>query len=420
MGLKAGYKQTDVGLLPEAWDARPLAMLSSLIPSGVYGEERARAGLTAFRVATTTHIDDDDSWNDREMRIRYFTSDQLARYTPAVGDLIVVKSSGSAASIKSGKIGRVGANQAGTFVFSNFLMLLRPVHCESTFLYYYLTSFSVKRLRPSLVEASTYPNIRIGEYMDLRIPLPPLPEQRAIAGALGDVDALLSSLTQLIAKKRDLKQAVLQQLLTGKTRLPGFSGEWEEKRLGEVAALIKGRGLSKAQVCAAGTRPCVLYGELFTTYGRVITEVASKTTDEDGLPSQAGDVLVPGSTTTTGIDLATASALLQGGVALGGDINVIRQRARSFDPVFLAYYLTHVMRWAIAELAQGITIIHLYGRDLATLTLRIPGMAEQATIAAVLSDMDAELAGVEQRLAKTRALKQGMMQELLTGRTRLV
>jgi type I restriction enzyme S subunit len=129
---------------------------------------------------------------------------------------------------------------------------------------------------------------------------------------------------------------------------------------------------------------------------------------------------MPGSTTTTGIDLATASALLMDDVALGGDIIIIRRKGNAYDSVFLANYLTQARRHKIAELTQGITIHHLYGKDLKTLTLELPPLPEQTAIATVLSEMDGELAALDQRREKTRALKQAMMQELLTGRTRLV
>ena len=129
---------------------------------------------------------------------------------------------------------------------------------------------------------------------------------------------------------------------------------------------------------------------------------------------------MPGSTTTVGIDLATASALLEKDVLLGGDIIVIRPIQKNYDPVFLANYLTYIKKAEISERAQGITIIHLYGKDLVSLPLRLPKMVEQAAIASVLSDMDAEIYVLQQRRDKTQTLKQGMMQELLTGRTRLV
>jgi len=251
-------------------------------------------------------------------------------------------------------------------------------------------------------------------------PVPPLPEQRAIAEALSNVDALLGGLKRLISKKRDLKQATMQQLLSGQIRLHGFHGEWEVKRLGCVADVVKGRALSKSQTTSSGTRPCILYGELFSIYARVISDVVGRTNSGEGIASMSGDVLMPGSTTTTGIDLATASALLMDDVALGGDILIIRRKSDGYDSVFLANYLTYARRHEIAELTQGITIHHLYGKDLKTLSLELPSSDEQTAIVEVLTDMDAELEALEQRREKTLALKQAMMQELLTGKTRLI
>lgn len=258
------------------------------------------------------------------------------------------------------------------------------------------------------------------KFLQIPLPVPPENEQRAIAKALSDVDALIATLDRLIAKKRDIKQATMQQLLTGKTRLPGFSGKWESKRLTDMADIIKGNTLSKSLLSESGINPCILYGELFTTYGRVITKTVSFTNSPEGVKSLSGDVLLPGSTTTTGADLATASALLLDGVALGGDINIVRQKGIGYDPAFLACYLTHVARNEIAELAQGTTIHHLYGKDLKGLSLSLPHHTEQSAIASVISDMDTELTAMEARRDKTRAIKQGMMQELLTGKTRLI
>ncbi len=269
-------------------------------------------------------------------------------------------------------------------------------------------------------EASGVPSLNARTIEQIEIPCPEPKEQRAIAAALSDVDALLGGLDRLIAKTRDLKPAAMQQLLTGQTRLPGFSAAWEVKRLGQVADVLKGRALSKSLITQSGAHPCILYGELFTTYGRVISNVVSRTNSSEGCRSVAGDVLLPGSTTTTGADLATASALLIEDVALGGDIIIVRNKGKSYDPVFLASFLTHTAKHAIAELTQGITIHHLYGKDLKTLSLQLPSLPEQTAIAAVLSDMDTELAALEARRDKTRDLKQAMMQELLTGKTRLL
>ena len=201
------------------WEVKRLGDVTTLIPGGIYGEEKPRDALMPCRVATTAHIDEDDTWNSKGMNVRYFSREQVEHYSPIEGDLIVVKSSGSAAKIQSGKIGFVDRETVGRFLFSNFLMLLRPTAVAPRFLYFYLCSHNVKKLLPTLVEASTYPNIRIGEYLSLEIPIPPLPEQTAIAEVLVDMNAELAALMQRRDKTRALKQGMMQELLTGRVRL---------------------------------------------------------------------------------------------------------------------------------------------------------------------------------------------------------
>lgn len=202
-----------------AWEVKPLGEVIQLIRGGIYGEEKPRAGLRASYVATTAHIEMDDSWNNKEMPLRYFSDDSLRDYATVEGDLVVVKSSGSAASIQSGKLGFIDKERAGQFVFSNFLMLLRPTEVLPRFLYFYLCSHNVKKLLPTLVEASTYPNIRLGDYLAVEIPVPSFPEQAAIASVLTEIDTELAVLEQRREKTSALKQAMMQELLTGRTRL---------------------------------------------------------------------------------------------------------------------------------------------------------------------------------------------------------
>jgi type I restriction enzyme S subunit len=236
---------------------------------------------------------------------------------------------------------------------------------------------------------------------------------------LSDVDALLGGLDRLMAKKRDLKLAVVQQLLTGQTRLPGFRGEWEVKALGEIATFHKGKGLPRSALMPYGSEPCVHYGELFTRYGETICETISRTNKSPGeFRSVANDVLMPTSDVTPR-GLAKASCVVVDGVVLGGDILVIRT-----DPSLVSgTFLSHVIRRdddQVLRLVTGTTVFHLYGRDMKKFTFKLPRLSEQQAIVAVLFDMDAELSALEARRDKTRDLKKAMMQELLTGKMRLV
>ena len=201
------------------WETKQTGELIHLIPSGIYGLEKQTGQLIGMPVATTAHIDLNDRWNEKQMNIRYFTEGQVEHYSPLEGDLIVVKSSGSAASIQSGKVGYVSADKVRSFIFSNFLMLLRPTGCNAQFLFFQLTSGRVKQMLPQLVEASTYPNLRLNDYLEVQIPLPPEEEQLAIVNVLADIDAEIAALERRRDKSRVIKQGMMQQLLTGRVRL---------------------------------------------------------------------------------------------------------------------------------------------------------------------------------------------------------
>ena len=270
------------------------------------------------------------------------------------------------------------------------------------------------------VESTGVPQLTAPQISNYMMPVPPENEQRAIAKVLSDVDGLINALEALIAKKRAIKQATMQQLLTGKTRLPGFSSAWETKRLGEIASFFKGSSLfTKTNMSVDGKRRCIHYGELFTTYGESISEVLHGTDrNESFFLSVSNDVLMPASDVTPN-GLATASCISESGTILGGDILVIRVPAEILNGVFLAYAIK-INRNQVMQLVTGTTVYHLYGHDMANFIFDIPSVQEQNAIVHVLSDMDAEITALEHRRDKTIAIKQGMMQQLLTGKVRLL
>ena len=414
MEVKPGYKQTEVGVIPEDWDVKTIEQIG-FVTSG----KRLPLGSSLVKHPTphpyvrVTDMRPGTVSLDEIQFVPESVFPAIKRYRIYCDDIFI----SVAGSL--GIVGKVPKELDGANLTENADRITK-ITCSQDYLLHVLMSPLIQNTIDSIQTVGAQPKLALTRIRKFTVPNPPLPEQRDIATALSDVDGLLGGLDRLIAKKRDLKQAAMQQLLTGQTRLPGFHGEWVVKQLGSVADVLKGNALSKSLVSASGTRPCILYGELFTTYGRVISEIIARTNSSEGCLSVSGDLLMPGSTTTTGADLATASALLVDNVALGGDIIVIRRKDQGYDPIFMANYLTQARRHEIAKLTQGITIHHLYGKDVKTLSLRLPSLPEQTAIAEVLTEMDAELAVLEQRWEKTRALKQTMMQELLTGRTRLV
>ena len=307
------------------------------------------------------------------------------------------------------------------YIISNKQMKLTPdpKKADSAFLFYLFSGSDLQRQIKNQSIGSSVPGFNLGRLRALRFRVPALHEQKAIAEALSYADALVESLEQLVTKKRQIRKGAMQELLTGKRRLPGFSGEWEVKRLGDVATFHKGKGLPKSALEPFGTAPCIHYGELFTKYVETIQEIISRTNKSgDYFRSVGNDVLMPTSDVTpTG--LAKASCVTMGGVILGGDILVIRAGTDFIFGPFLAYLIRHAQE-QVLQLVTGTTVFHLYAVDMKKFTFSRPSVVEQRVIVAVLDDMNAEIAALEAKLSKARQLKQGMMQELLTGRIRLV
>jgi type I restriction enzyme S subunit len=417
-GIPKGYKKTEVGVIPEEWN------VNSLSEIGIFFKGKGIKRNDVAENGTTPCVRYGEIYTRYECYVTNpvsYVSDEVAFTAQPIdyGDLLFAGSGETADEI--GKcVAYLGPTPA---VAGGDVVVLRPRMVAPLFLGYLLNHAIVSKQKSKFGQGDAVVHISSNNLGKIIIPLPPLPEQRAIAAALSDVDGLLSALDALIAKKRALKTAAMQSLLTGRIRLPGFTGEWVTRRLGDVAELLKGHGLSKSTLEPDGQWFCILYGELFTTYKEVITNVKSRTNIRyQGLFSLAGDVLLPGSTTTTGVDLAKASALLLSNILLGSDIIVVRQKenANAYDASFLAYSLTYVYKHKIAQKTKGITIYHLHGKDLVDLEVTLPSIDEQRAIAAVLADMDAEIAALESRREKVRQVKQGMMQVLLTGKVRLV
>ncbi|MBE9584628.1 restriction endonuclease subunit S [Mucilaginibacter sp. JRF] len=185
---------------------------------------------------------------------------------------------------------------------------------------------------------------------------------------------------------------------------------WEIVKLGEIVTFLKGKGLSKNELAENGKSSCVLYGELYTNYGRVITKIKSRTDANSGVFSEPNDILIPASTTTSPLDIAIASAIIVDDVRLGGDINILRdKKTKKYDNVFLAYFLTEIRKKQIANLAQGSTIVHLYGYSLSNLSVYLPSFAEQKKIAKIILVASDKLDTITSNIDQLIQLKNSLM-----------
>lgn len=247
------------------------------------------------------------------------------------------------------------------------------------------------------------------------LPFPDYEQQRRIGEILNQWDTAIEKTEVLIdAKERQFGwfcSSLIEQILpTGNPKV----------LLSDIYEFKKGAGLSKADIKEDGHNKCVLYGQLYTTYGEVIEKVVSRTDKDNGIRSKHGDILIPASTTTSAIDLANVTALLEDNVLLSGDINILRPKSKCVSSEFMAYYLTHYKKHELARLAQGITIIHLYGKDIKSVSVCIPDINMQNKVVGLLNTAHYEISLLKKLLEQYRMQKRGLMQKLLNGEWKVI
>jgi type I restriction enzyme S subunit len=417
MEMKAGYKQAEVGAIPNDWEVEPLGRLVTSVEYGSSAKSSPKGVVPVLRMGNLQ--DGKIDWSDL-----VYTSDEMeiSKYSLRQGDVLFNRTN---TIDLVGKTSIYLGEQPA--IFAGYLIRVNVIHdtLDSRYLNYILnTEFSKKYSLKVLSVAVGQANINGQKLKTYPIPIPPAKEeQSAIAEALGDVDALLSGLDKLIAKKRDLKQATMQQLLTGKTRLPGFGGEWKVRRLGEVADVKTGpfgSSLHERDYVLDGT-PIITVEHLGE---RGVEHVNLPMVSDADCKRLSAYALEVGDIVFSRVGSVDRNALVretEAGWLFSGRLLRVRPQRKLVHPMFLSYqFHSERFKQAVRNVAVGQTMASLNTKILNGLVVYLPTLAEQSAIADVLSDTDAELAALEARLDKTRLLKQGMMQELLTGKTRLV
>lgn len=313
--------------------------------------------------------------------------------------------------------GRFDAHQR-VYVMSQFNGI------DGKYFYYYFSRYFFNEVAKYTAKSSV-DSVRRAMIAYMEIPLPPLPEQRAIAAALSDVDGYITALERLITKKRNIKQGAMQELLTGKRRLPSFSGEWKDMNLAinsTLKARIGWQGLTTDEYLDEG------YAYLITGTDFRNGKIAWVTChfvdkyryDQDvNIQVDNGDILITKDGTIGKVAIVSG---LNKKATLNSGVFVLRPKANAYDSRYVYYILlSQIFADFLNKLEAGSTINHLYQKDFVTFEFELPPtLVEQTAIAAILSDMDAEIDALTAKLAKIRDIKQGMMQELLTGRIRLI
>lgn len=265
---------------------------------------------------------------------------------------------------------------------------------------------------------SNYPAINSSDLAQIPLPVPRLHEQQKIANCLSSVDGLIAAEADKLEALKDHKKGLMQQLFPAPgeavppVRFPEFKdeGDWKWKAINEIADLHKGKGISKSDIAVKGNHQCIRYGELYTTYGEVIDEILSKTNlpSSELFMSRMNDVIIPSSGETK-IDIATASCVMRDDIALGGDLNVIRSRQNG---IFLSYFLNGPLKYEIAKVAQGDSVVHLYPTQIGSLRVAVPKAKEQLKIALCLYSVDTLITMLGDRIDVLKVHKKGLMQQL--------
>ncbi len=395
--MKPGYKQTEVGVIPEEWEVKPLRDLATIATGNTpptsdptnYGDEFPFVGPVDIG---------DSKFISRTEKMLSKKGFAMSRRFPEGSILFVCIGS---------TIGKCGIAPVELTSNQQINVIFPSATFSVDFLFYSVCAAAPRIKRQAGEQA--VPIVNKSQFAENVVALPPLPEQRAIAEALSDMDGLLAALDRLIAKKRDLKQAAMQQLLTGQTRLPGFHGEWSSKKLGDIASLINGRAYALHEWESSGT-PVI---RLQNLTGRGEDFYYSNLTLPERQYCEHGDLLFMWSATFGPIIWRGPKAIFH------YHIWKVLCHEECLDKGYFFHFLTDVTERLRGSSTSGGTMLHLTKSGMESMTMVVPSYLEQNAIAEVLSDMDAELASLEQRREKTRALKQGMMQELLTGRVRL-
>jgi type I restriction enzyme S subunit len=417
MEVRPGYKKTELGIIPEDWNVKRLGELGEALIGLTYKPSDVRENGTL--VLRSSNIQSDALAFEDNV---FVDTDIPERLKVRPGDVLICVRNGSRNLI--GKAAVLDERTVG-MTFGAFMAVFRsPIGRLASYM------FQSEILKRQINEhlGATINQITNKSLNSFRIPVSSVDnEQRAIETALSDVDALLGGLERLIAKNRDLKQAAMQQLLTGQTRLPGFHSGWEVKRLGDYATFLRNGVNSRAELLAEGRVRYLHYGDVHGCKDVYLspdflpflpdTKAASLDRLRDGdliIADASEDVVgVSKSVEMRGLGIREVVAGLHT-IAARFDKNVLADGFKGFLQ-FCPPFATQLRR-----LAAGTKVYATNRTHVASVEMRLPTVAEQAAIAAVLSDMDAEVSALEARRDKTRDLKQAMMQELLTGKTRLV
>jgi type I restriction enzyme, S subunit len=426
MELRSGYKRAEVGVIPEDWDVSALSHLCRSITDGTHFTPRyVQSGIPFYSVENITSNDFINTKSISESEHSLL----IKRCKPERGDILMTR-------ITAGILGdtKLLDWDINASIYVSLALLKPSERVDSNYLYRYSRSpaFRSDVEKRGLTNA-TPKKINLGEIGAIPIPVPRLlREQRAIAAALGDADTLIDSLEQLIAKKRQIKQGTVQELLSGRRRLQRFSAGWVEKTLGSLFSFSGGYSASRDQLSGKGH--CYLhYGDIHQSSKSFIDlqaeyqdipklDVSLRKVSSASLLDEGDIVFVDASEDDDGTSKHIVVANTGKKVFISGLHTIVAKAlTEELTNEYRRYcFQTEAVKKQFLFYAVGTKVSGISKTNIAKISIPVPELAEQAAIAEILIAMDAELDALESKLAIIYEIKQGMMQELLTGRIRLV
>lgn len=413
--VKPGYKLTEVGEIPEDWGISRIGDICTLVNGrGFKPYEWNTQGLPIIRIQNLN--------GSQEFNYYSGSFDPKILINP---DQLLFAWSGSRGTSFGPHVWR---GDTALLNYHTWKVVTDDSKINNNFLFYALW-YLTRHIEENAHGASALVHTQKGEMEQFFIPLPPLDEQRAIADALSDMDDKITALDAAITKKRDIKQGTMQRLLTGQERLPGFTGEWEVKRFDELFNFLNTANNARSDLSQYGEVEYIHYGDIHTRWDSFLNcqieelpRIAQEKVQNIPFLNEGDLIMADASEDFAGVGKSVeihniGSRKIVAGLhtfLLRGDRNTLADGFKG--------YLQHIpsIKSALIKIATGISVYGISKTNIRSIVARIPSVPEQQAIAAVLSDMDTEITALEADRDKAITVKQGMMQDLLTGRKRLL
>lgn len=418
MEIPKGYKQSEVGVIPQDWDVMPLGDILEFKNGLNKGKEYFGYGDPIINYIDVYH-NNGIKFSDVKGKV-FLSTDEIRRFQVRAGDVFFTRTSETPEEVG---FAAVLLEDIPNCSFSGFVLRGRP-KCDFLSKEYCVYCFQTKHFRNEVINSCTYTTRALtnGRVLSkIYIPVPPVNEQKAIAMALSNIDELIAGLGEQIEKKRQIKDGAMQQLLTGKTRLPGFNGDWMKVSLGEIGTFVSGGGFPlQYQGNLDEELPFYKVSD-FNNSGNEKYMIVANNYVSRQTAKFLGCKIIPAKSI---VFAKIGAALMLERKRITSTDCCIDNNMMSFQPndnLDVEFLHGILLRLSLSDFAEVTALPSLKQSSLQKIVIHIPQTKEeQSAIAQILSDMDDEIRQLEAERDKYAFIKQGMMQELLTGKTRLV